>query len=167
MSSSISRSGIGLNGLYLSMPMLLGSLSTINTPIGIIRRKRITHTGTGSRITNTHTDGQRCKSDTNIYLRPCKSNDVNRICRWYSSESLELRKKRLLFRAMNTGMKELDLILPEFIRLNPDFIDANLSEFESFLDMETCTIYDILMGKVDYNEGNEVVYHIKSFVTSM
>ncbi|UKK02121.1 hypothetical protein MACK_001476 [Theileria orientalis] len=143
-----------------------GSSTIINAPIGIIRHRDSTHIHIGSQIVNTQAPVVRCKSYVNIDLGPHKPNDLNRLCMQYSSESIDLRKRRLLFRSMNTGMKELDLILSEFISLNPDFVESNLSEFESFLDMETCTIYDIIMGKVSYEGGNLVIDHIKSFVES-
>lgn len=61
--------------------------------------------------------------------------------------SSDLRSKKLIFRAKNTGMKELDIILSDFIRDNPDVLESHHNEFESLLDMETCRIYDIVMGK--------------------
>ncbi|UVC54640.1 hypothetical protein MACJ_003605 [Theileria orientalis] len=167
MLSIIIKSGSSLYGLYRTVPILpYGSSTTINTRIWIIPHKNITHIGIGSHIINSRANGIRYKTYANITFGPYKSNDLNCIGRRYSSESIELRKRRLLLRAMNTGMKELDLILSEFISLNLEFIDSNLSEFESFLDMETCTIYDILMGKVNYEGGNQVIDHIKSFVAN-
>ncbi|XP_952354.1 uncharacterized protein TA12770 [Theileria annulata] len=65
--------------------------------------------------------------------------------------SSDLRAKKLIFRAKNTGMKELDLILSDFIRHNPDVLESHHQEFESLLDMETCHIYDIVMGRTRHD----------------
>ena len=50
--------------------------------------------------------------------------------------SLELRRKRLLFRAWHRGIRETDLILGRFADTHAATFDADeIAEFESLLDL--------------------------------
>ncbi len=51
------------------------------------------------------------------------------------TESLEVRRKRLIYRSCYTGMKETDLLLGAFARAHlPSFSAAQLAAYEKLLD---------------------------------
>ena len=53
-----------------------------------------------------------------------------------SSEGLDERRRRLLFRAWHRGMREMDLILGRFADANIDRLaDRELDEFECLMDL--------------------------------
>ena len=63
------------------------------------------------------------------------------------AEDLEQRRKRLAFRALHRGMKELDLLIGGFAdrhlaELSPDQLDR----FEALLDVPEPLMYSWLMG---------------------
>ncbi|WP_313027929.1 succinate dehydrogenase assembly factor 2 [Brucella sp.] len=50
--------------------------------------------------------------------------------------NLDVRRRKLLFRAWHRGMREMDLILGQYAdQYLPDFTDAQLDEFEQILEV--------------------------------
>ena len=81
-------------------------------------------------------------------------------------EDLEIRRKRLLFRAIYTGMKETDLLVGGFARVYlGDFDHAQLDMFEKILSAGDPQIYAWLAGREavpeDYN--NDVMKLLLDF----
>jgi succinate dehydrogenase flavin-adding protein (antitoxin of CptAB toxin-antitoxin module) len=59
------------------------------------------------------------------------------------SESLEIRRKRLIHRSVYTGMKETDILLGAFARTHvPDFTAEELGEYENLLGAGDPNILD-------------------------
>ena len=67
-----------------------------------------------------------------------------------SSEGLDLRRRKLLFRAWHRGLREVDLILGRFADSNIEQLtDAELSEFEGLMDIPDGELLVWLTGEVD------------------
>lgn len=53
-----------------------------------------------------------------------------------AAENLDVRRRKLLFRAWHRGMREMDLILGQYAdQYLPGFTDAQLDEFEGLLEV--------------------------------
>jgi antitoxin CptB len=64
------------------------------------------------------------------------------------SESLEIRRKRLIHRSVYTGMKETDILLGAFARAHvPDFTAEELGEYENLLGAGDPNILDWALGR--------------------
>ncbi len=64
------------------------------------------------------------------------------------SESLEIRRKRLIHRSVYTGMKETDILLGAFARAHvPDFTADELREYENLLGAGDPNILDWALGR--------------------
>lgn len=62
---------------------------------------------------------------------------------------LDIRRKRLKFRAWHRGMREVDLILGSFADQHvAGFNAAELSQFETVLAFEDPELYDWVTGKL-------------------
>jgi antitoxin CptB len=83
-----------------------------------------------------------------------------------SSDGLDDRRKRLLFRCWHRGTREMDLILGRFADAEiVDLSDAELVQFEYLMDVPDPDLYAALTGKMppapDY--ANALFDRIKSF----
>jgi antitoxin CptB len=59
-----------------------------------------------------------------------------------SEESVDARRRKLIFRADHRGFKEMDLFMGEFARTHvPAMSEAQLEEFEAILNMEDQEVY--------------------------
>jgi antitoxin CptB len=59
-----------------------------------------------------------------------------------SAESIDARRRKLIFRADHRGFKEMDLFMGEFARTHvPGMSEAQLAEFEGILNMEDQEVY--------------------------
>lgn len=68
-------------------------------------------------------------------------------------ESLEIRRKRLLYRSWHRGTKELDLLIGNFAAKHLDgFDEAELDQFEAIIEADEHDIYAWLTGKADVPE---------------
>jgi antitoxin CptB len=64
-----------------------------------------------------------------------------------SSDGLDARRKRLLFRSWHRGTREMDLILGRFADAHlADLADAELSELEALLELPDPDLYAALTG---------------------
>ncbi|GJL98196.1 MAG: hypothetical protein DHS20C06_20130 [Hyphobacterium sp.] len=64
------------------------------------------------------------------------------------TESVEIRRRRLLFRAEHRGFKEADLVIGGFARARlPDMETAELAEFEALLELPDQDLYAWIVGR--------------------
>jgi antitoxin CptB len=62
-------------------------------------------------------------------------------------EDIEIRRKRLIYRAWHRGTREMDLILGSFADKNvAGFSSAELDEFESLLQLQDPDLYNWITG---------------------
>ena len=65
-----------------------------------------------------------------------------------TSEGLDPRRRRALYRAWRRGMQEMDLILGRFTDAEIDRMDdRDLADFERLLDMPDVDLYDWVTGR--------------------
>ena len=61
---------------------------------------------------------------------------------------LDLRRRRIIWRAGHRGMRELDLVLGAYARDHVAQMDAAaLAQFESILEVSDTDLFDWIMGK--------------------
>jgi antitoxin CptB len=66
-----------------------------------------------------------------------------------TSEGLDTRRKRLLFRAWRRGVREMDLIVGRFADVHIDkFDDAALDDFERLIEVPNAELYAWVTGEV-------------------
>jgi antitoxin CptB len=64
-----------------------------------------------------------------------------------SSEGLDVRRRKLLFRAWRRGVREMDLIVGRFADVYIDkFDDTALDEFERLIDVPNAELYAWVAG---------------------
>jgi len=83
-----------------------------------------------------------------------------------SSEGLDARRKRLLFRCWHRGTKELDLIIGRFADAHlTDLTDTDLDQLEQILDVPDPELYAAFMGEAaaPADAAGTVFDRIKSF----
>jgi antitoxin CptB len=67
-----------------------------------------------------------------------------------SSEGLDVRRRRLLFRAWRRGVRETDLIVGRFADAYIDkFDDAALDDFERLIEVPNAELYSWVTGSQD------------------
>jgi len=67
-----------------------------------------------------------------------------------SSEGLDVRRRKLLFRAWHRGLREVDLILGRFADDNVgELTEAELTEFESLMNVPDGELLAWLTGEAD------------------
>ncbi len=65
-----------------------------------------------------------------------------------TAESLEVRRKRLKFRAWHRGMRESDLLLGNFADTHAgSFTNEQLDRFEALLEMADADVYNWYAGR--------------------
>jgi antitoxin CptB len=65
-----------------------------------------------------------------------------------SSEGLDVRRRKLLFRAWRRGVREMDLIVGRFADAYIDkFDEPALDEFERLIEVPNSTLYGWVVGK--------------------
>ena len=78
------------------------------------------------------------------------------------TNKLEIFKKRLLYRALYRGTKEMDILLSSFVNKYINILDeSTLVELEYFLDFEDEIIlnyynYNIIEKKIDKNKISQL-----------
>jgi len=64
------------------------------------------------------------------------------------TSDIEIRRKRLLYRASYRGFKEADLLVGGFAKAHlPEMNEADLDAFEALLKLEDRDLYDWATGK--------------------
>ena len=70
-----------------------------------------------------------------------------------SSDGLDVRRKRILYRAWHRGTREMDLFLGRFTDVEiADMLDSDLDEFEALLDVADQDLTTWVTGKVPLPE---------------
>ena len=83
------------------------------------------------------------------------------------SKKLEILKKKILYRSLYRGTKEMDILLTKFVKkyLN-SFNDEQLRQLERFLEFEDEVIYnfynfDKVKNEIDKNKISEIFKKFK------
>jgi antitoxin CptB len=72
-----------------------------------------------------------------------------------SSDGLDLRRRKLLFRAWHRGLREVDLILGQFADAHVGALDeAGLLEFESLMDVPDGELLAWLIGEAEVPDSH-------------
>ncbi len=67
-----------------------------------------------------------------------------------ANETIENKRRRLIFRSDHRGTKEMDLILGSFARAHvPDMSEAQLNEYDELLCNNDPDLYNWITGKED------------------
>ncbi|HYD31528.1 MAG TPA: succinate dehydrogenase assembly factor 2 [Azospirillaceae bacterium] len=85
------------------------------------------------------------------------------------TETTEIRRKRLRFRAWHRGTREADLIIGTFAdRHIEGFDEAQLERFEGLLEMSDPDLYDWMMGRVPVPPAldHDVMHLLKGFTVA-
>lgn len=87
-----------------------------------------------------------------------------------SSDGLDDRRKRLLFRSWHRGIKEMDLVLGPFAEQKlEELTDAQLDEYEVFLEINDHDLFKWLSGRapVPEDQDTEIYRIVKQFSDKM
>jgi antitoxin CptB len=83
-----------------------------------------------------------------------------------SSEGLDVRRRKLLFRAWRRGVREMDLIVGRFADAHIDkFDDAGLDDFERLIEAPNAALYAWVIGAEDIpaNYDTTVLASLRTF----
>jgi len=83
-----------------------------------------------------------------------------------SSEGLDVRRRRLLFRAWRRGVREMDLIVGRFADAMIDTLDAGgLDDFERLIEAPNSELYAWVVGSADVPAAYDtaVLAQLRSF----
>jgi antitoxin CptB len=83
-----------------------------------------------------------------------------------SSEGLDVRRRKLLFRAWRRGVREMDLIVGRFADAHIDkFDDAGLDDFERLIEAPNAALYAWVIGAEDIpaNYDTAVLASLRTF----
>jgi antitoxin CptB len=83
-----------------------------------------------------------------------------------SSEGLDVRRRKLLFRAWRRGVREMDLIVGRFADAYIDKLDApSLDDFESLIEVPNAELYAWIVGDtaVPANHDTAVLRQLMKF----
>jgi antitoxin CptB len=83
-----------------------------------------------------------------------------------SSEGLDERRRRLLFRAWRRGVREMDLIVGRFADAHIEaFDDAGLDDFERLIEVPNNDLYAWVVGRTDIpaNYDTAVLTQLRKF----
>ena len=86
-----------------------------------------------------------------------------------SSEGLDIRRRKLLFRAWHRGLREVDLILGRFADSHIEELDeASLSEFENLMDVPDGELLAWLTGEAEVPSSHDgpLLRRLRDFKTS-
>ena len=65
-------------------------------------------------------------------------------------ETIEIKKKRLLFRSTHRGTREMDILLGDFFKSNmSDLNKDQLNEFEGLIEIPDDDLYNWAMGRME------------------
>tara|TARA_B100000427_G_C15005320_1_gene375822 strand:- start:48 stop:302 length:255 start_codon:yes stop_codon:yes gene_type:complete len=78
----------------------------------------------------------------------------------------EILKKKLIYRSLYRGTKEMDILLSSFVKTHIDkFSYEELKDLDEFLDLEDEVIYNFYQNNIsnDFLKKNKVSIHLKKF----
>jgi antitoxin CptB len=87
-----------------------------------------------------------------------------------SSDGLDVRRRKLLFRSWHRGMREMDLILGSFADASiADLTQAELDQYERLLDVSDTVLLPLATGEQPIPDGqdNEILTKIVAFRRAM
>jgi antitoxin CptB len=65
-------------------------------------------------------------------------------------ETIEVKRKRLLFRSTHRGTREMDILLGGFFKSNMSYLnDDQLNEFEGLIEIPDDDLYNWAMGRME------------------
>ena len=65
-------------------------------------------------------------------------------------ETIEIKRKRLLFRSTHRGTREMDILLGSFFKSNMSYLnDDQLNEFEGLIEIPDDDLYNWAMGRME------------------
>ena len=65
-------------------------------------------------------------------------------------ETIEIKRKRLLFRSTHRGTREMDILLGGFFKSNMSYLnDDQLNEFEGLIEIPDDDLYNWAMGRME------------------
>ncbi len=65
-------------------------------------------------------------------------------------ETIEIKRKRLLFRSTHRGTKEMDILLGGFFKSNMSYLnDDQLNDFEGLIEIPDDDLYNWAMGRME------------------
>jgi antitoxin CptB len=83
-----------------------------------------------------------------------------------SSEGLDVRRRRLLFRSWRRGVREMDLLIGRFADVHIDTLDdAGLDDFERLIEAPNAALYAWVVGTEDVpaEQDTAVLAKLKAF----
>jgi len=90
-----------------------------------------------------------------------------------TQDNLDIRRKRLVYRSKQRGWLEVDLLLGTWAHENVHALnEAELDQYEAFVNLETIDIYNVITLRLDVPEdmktpdGNGVVERIQAWARS-
>ena len=82
-------------------------------------------------------------------------------------ETIEIKRKRLLFRSTHRGTKEMDILLGGFYEANMSrFSEDQFNEFEGLLEIPDDDLYGWAMGRMDI-PGEFDTQTLRDFIESV
>ena len=82
-------------------------------------------------------------------------------------ETIEIKKKRLLFRSTHRGTREMDILLGDFFKSNmSDLNKDQLNEFESLIEIPDDDLYNWAMGRMEIPKEMDTQL-LRNFVKSV
>ena len=108
----------------------------------------------------------RCLQSVTFFFGPlARGADARYTARGMSNSAIELRRKRLAFRAARRGFKEADAIFGTFAAMHLGALNTTeLDAFEALLDVPDHFVYDWLRGyaPVPTMHDTKVFLHLKA-----
>ena len=82
-------------------------------------------------------------------------------------ETIEIKKKRLLFRSTHRGTREMDILLGDFFKSNmSDLNKEQLNEFEGLIEIPDDDLYNWAMGRMEIPKEMDTQL-LRNFVKSV
>lgn len=85
-----------------------------------------------------------------------------------SSDGLDARRRKLLFRSWHRGMREMDLILGSFADAEiATLTDAEIDQYEQLLEIPDTVLLPQVTGEVPVSQDDAILNRILAFRRSM
>ena len=82
-------------------------------------------------------------------------------------ETIEIKRKRLLFRSTHRGTREMDILLGSFFKSNmSDLNKDQLNEFEGLIEIPDDDLYNWAMGRMEIPKEMDTQL-LRNFVKSV
>mgnify|MGYP003389026775 CR=1 FL=1 len=85
-----------------------------------------------------------------------------------SSDGLDARRRKLLFRSWHRGMREMDLILGSFADAEiANLTDAEIDQYEQLLEISDTVLLPQVTGEAPVSQDDAILNRILAFRRSM